>query len=261
MPVLHREHVALHFESVEGSAPPIVFIHGWCCDWTFFAPQAAYFSNLGHRVILPDLRGHGLSDKPEQPYPIEVFSDDIVWMCRELNLNRPILVGHSMGGIIAFDIAARYPNLPSAIAMLDAAIVLPDAARAVIPGFLKRLRGPDYASAMRDLVGSVFFIPSDDPARKAYILDRMAQAPQHVMSAAYGGLADYAADKTPNRVAVPALYIVADEPAARTDMARTKELIPEMHVGRTVGSGHFCQLEVPDQINAMLARFIAVALK
>jgi hypothetical protein len=43
-------------------------------------------------------------------------------------------------------------------------------------------------------------------------------------------------------------------------MTRTKELMPEMHVGRTVGSGHFCQLEVPDQINAMLARFIAVAV-
>jgi pimeloyl-ACP methyl ester carboxylesterase len=261
MPFLRDEHVALHFEIVEGSDTPIVFIHGWCCDHTFFAPQAAYFSSLGHQVILPDLRGHGLSDKPEQPYPIEVFSDDIVWMCGELNLNRPIFVGHSMGGIIAFDIAARYPNLPSAIAMLDAAIVLPDAARAVIPAFLQRLQGPDYAGAMRDLVSSVFFIPSDDPARKTQILDRMANAPQHVMSAAYGGLANYAAEKTPNRVTVPSLYIVANEPAARTDLVRTKELIPQMHVGRTVGSGHFCQLEVPDQINAMLARFIRVALK
>jgi pimeloyl-ACP methyl ester carboxylesterase len=261
MPFLRDEHVALHFESVEGSDTPIVFMHGWCCDHTFFAPQAAYFSSLGHQVILPDLRGHGLSDKPEQPYPIEVFSDDIVWMCGELNLNRPIFVGHSMGGIIAFDIAARYPNLPSAIAMLDAAIVLPDAARAVIPAFLQRLQGPDYAGAMRDLVSSVFFIPSDDPARKTQILDRMANAPQHVMSAAYGGLADYAAEKTPNRVTVPSLYIVANEPAARTDLVRTKELIPQMHIGRTVGSGHFCQLEVPDQINAMLARFIRVALK
>jgi pimeloyl-ACP methyl ester carboxylesterase len=260
MPFLHREHVALHFESTEGSVSPIVFIHGWCCDRTFFAPQAAYFSGLGHQVLLPDLRGHGLSDKPEQPYPIEVFSDDIVWMCRELKLNRPIFVGHSMGGIIAFDIAARYPNLPSAIAMLDAAIVLPDAARAIIPDFLKRLQGPYYARVMRDLVGSVFFIPSDDPDRKARILDFMAQAPQHVMAEAYGRLADYAADKTPNRVAVPSLYIVADEPSARTDMTRTKELMPQMHVGRTVGSGHFCQLEVPDQINAMLARFIAVAV-
>ena len=54
--------------------------------------------------------------------------------------------------------------------------------------------------------------------------------------------------------------IVADEPSARTDMARLQKLIPDLHIGRTVGSGHFCQLEVPDQVNAMLSRFIATAV-
>jgi pimeloyl-ACP methyl ester carboxylesterase len=260
MPFLHRDRVALHFERIDGNRRPIVFIHGWCCDRTFFAPQAEYFSALGHQILLPDLRGHGLSDKPEQPYPIEVFSDDLAWMCGALKIERPVFVGHSMGGIIAFDIAARYPDLPSAIALLDAAVVLPEAARAIIPDFVKRLRSPGFATAMRDLVGSVFFIPSDDPERKARILDFMAQTPQHVMADAYGRLAEYAADKTPNRVTVPSLYIAADEPSARTDMARLDVLIPHLNVGRTVCSGHFCQLEVPDQINAMLARFIATTL-
>jgi pimeloyl-ACP methyl ester carboxylesterase len=113
---------------------------------------------------------------------------------------------------------------------------------------------------MRNYVGSVFFIPSDDPDRKNRILDLMARTPQHVMVAAYRGLADYAPEKLQNRVTVPSLYIVADEPSARTDMARLKELIPDLNLARTAGSGHFCQLEVPDQINAMIARFITVAL-
>lgn len=261
MPLLDKAGIALHYESIAGAAQPIVFIHGWCCDHTFFKPQADYFAALGHHIISPDLRGHGQSDKPEQSYPIAAFSDDVVWMCRELNVKRPILVGHSMGGIIAFDIATRYPDLPAAIAMLDAAIVLPDTARAVIPAFLESLEGPDHANALRAFVGSVFFIPTDDPDRKRRILDVMANAPQHVMVSAYRGLADYNAETTPSRVAVPSLYIVADEPSARTDMARLQKLIPDLNIGRTVGSGHFCQLEVPDQINAMLSRFIEIAMR
>jgi pimeloyl-ACP methyl ester carboxylesterase len=145
--------------------------------------------------------------------------------------------------------------------MLDAAVALPPAARAAIPQFLQRLKGPDYAIALRDLVSSVFFIASDDPVRKAHILDEMAKTPQHVMAAAYQGLGEFRADDEQGRVVVPALYVAADEPSPRSDMARLRELVPQLSFGRTVGSGHFCQLEAPDQINAMVARFIAVALE
>jgi hypothetical protein len=43
-------------------------------------------------------------------------------------------------------------------------------------------------------------------------------------------------------------------------MNRVRELIPQMLYGQTVGSGHFCQLEVPEQVNAMIDRYLAVAL-
>jgi len=261
MPFLHRDNVALYVEDVAGAGRPIVLIHGWCCDHTYFAPQARHFASLGHRVVSPDLRGHGRSDKPHQPYPIGAFADDVAWLCRELKLPKPILVGHSMGGIVSFDVAARYPELPGAIVMLDAAVVLPPAARAAIPQFLERLRGPDYAIALRDLVSSVFFLSSDDAVRKAHILEEMAKTPQHVMESAYQGLGEFRADDAQGRVVVPSLYIAADEPSPRSDMARLRELLPQLSFGRTVGSGHFCQLEAPDQINAMIARFIAVTLE
>ena len=219
MPFLHRDNVALYVEDVAGAGRPIVLIHGWCCDHTYFAPQTSHFASLGHRVVSPDLRGHGRSDKPHQPYPIGAFADDVAWLCRELKLPKPILVGHSMGGIVSFDVAARYPELPGAIVMLDAAVVLPPAARAAIPQFLERLRGPDYAIALRDLVSSVFFLSSDDAVRKAHILEEMAKTPQHVMESAYQGLGEFRADDAQGRVVVPSLYIAADEPSPRSDMA------------------------------------------
>jgi pimeloyl-ACP methyl ester carboxylesterase len=57
---------------------------------------------------------------------------------------------------------------------------------------------------------------------------------------------------------VPVLYLDAGTPNA--DLIRARQIRPEMVVGRTVGSGHFSQLEVPDQVNAMIARFLAIAV-
>jgi pimeloyl-ACP methyl ester carboxylesterase len=98
--------------------PPIVLVHGWCCDHTYFAPQIEHFASRGHSVVAVDLRGHGQSDKPQQQYTMQAFADDVGWMCEQLNIVKPVIVGHSMGGVVAFDIATRFPALPSAIVLL-----------------------------------------------------------------------------------------------------------------------------------------------
>ena len=54
--------------------------------------------------------------------------------------------------------------------------------------------------------------------------------------------------------------LAADEAKPRSDMARFHEMAPEILYGKTVGSGHFCQLEVPEQVDAMIDRFLAVTL-
>lgn len=258
MPFLHRDGVALYVEHTAGRAPPVLLIHGWCCDHRHMAPLAEHFSSKGHAVVSLDLRGHGRSDKPQQAYPISAFADDVAWCCRELQLQQPVLIGHSMGGIVAYEVAARAPRLPGAIVMLDSAVVLPAAVREAVPHFLGLLSGPGYAATLRDFVAKALFLPSDDVGRKANILDDMAAAPQHVMVAAYAGLGAYDA-RDAGRVTVPALYIAADEPSPRCDMARLHELLPQLQLGRTVGSGHFCQLEVPEQVHSMIDRFLAIA--
>ena len=148
--------------------------------------------------------------------------------------------------------------------MLDAAVsVLPPAARAAIPQFLERLRGPDYAIALRDLVSSVFFLSSDDAVRKARILEEMAKTPQHVMEFGISRPRRIQGGRRARARHLLSLYIAADEPSPRSDVARLRELLPQLSLGADGGGdrGHFCQLEAPDQINAMIARFIAVTLE
>jgi pimeloyl-ACP methyl ester carboxylesterase len=260
MQSLRRDGAALFYEEAEGDEPPILLVHGWCCDHTYFAPQFEHFAEQGHRVVALDLRGHGKSEKPEQSYTMQLFADDLVWTCRQIGLEKPTLIGHSMGGIVAFDLAARYPDVPSAVVMLDAAVVLPSASRAAIPSFLRQLRSPDYREVMRQYVASSLFIPTDDQERKERVLQEMSSTPQHVVVSAFEGLGDYDPTEAGEGLAVPGLYVAADELQPRSDMGRFHEMFPQILYGKTVGSGHFCQLEVPDQVNAMIERFLTITL-
>jgi pimeloyl-ACP methyl ester carboxylesterase len=254
MQSLARDGTALFYKQKDGHEPPILLVHGWCCDHTYLDSQFEHFAGRGHRVVAVDLRGHGQSDKPHQSYTMQVFADDLAWMCDQLNLVRPVVVGHSMGGIIAFDLTARYSALPSAIVMLDAA-------RDAMSGLPEELRGPNYRAALRTYVANTLFTPTDDPDRKTRILDAMASALQHVLVSAYEGLRDYDPTEAAGGLSVPALYIAADEEKPRADMPRLHALAPQILNGKTVGSGHFCQLEVPEQVNAMIDRFLAITLK
>jgi pimeloyl-ACP methyl ester carboxylesterase len=162
------------------NAAPIVFVHGWCCDHRYFAPQFGHFSTR-HHVVAVDQRGFGASDKPQQKYTIEGFADDLAALCRELGLVKPALVGHSMGGAIVLAVAARHPNLPRAIALCDPAVIIPSYVLEATQGFIAALATPDYKNVAAAFVEQRLFGPKDDPVRRARIIADMCDTPQHVM--------------------------------------------------------------------------------
>ena len=252
-----RDGIALRYELRSGTGRPIVLVHGWCCDHTYFAPQLEHFGARGHAVLALDLRGHGESDAPEQEYSMRVLANDVAWLVGELGLERPVFVGHSMGGVVAFQLAIDRPELPAAIVMIDSPVTRPDASRERLPAFLDALRSPDYRQAIVSYVEGVLFLPTDDGARKAEILARMPTTARHVVVSALEGMRDFDPDEAETRVLAPSLYIAADD-APLSDLPHLFRIAPGMLFGQTVGSGHFCQLEVPEQVNAMLDRFLAV---
>lgn len=253
-----KDGIALRYDRADGQGVPIVLVHGWCCDRTFLAPQFEHFAKCGHTVVAVDLRGHGTSDKPEQAYSMQVFSNDLAWLAGEIGLSKPIIVGHSMGGVAAFDLAVRYPNLASAIVMIDSPVTRPEAARARMPAFLETLKDGDYRAAISGYVEQALFLPTDAPDRRATILARMLLTERHVMIAAFKGLYDFDPNEAAGRTLAPGLYIAANA-RPLSDIPRLLALAPQTQFGQTVGSGHFCPLEVPDQVNAMIARFLQVS--
>ncbi len=122
---LDRNGVSLFYEEVAGEKTPFLFVHGIACDHTHLAPQVELFGRLGHRVVAIDLRGHGKSGAPDGNYTMEGFADDLAWMCGQLVLEKPVVVGHSLGGEVALALGAAFPDLPSVIVLMDSTIVPP----------------------------------------------------------------------------------------------------------------------------------------
>ncbi len=233
---------------------PIVLIHGWCCDHRFFAHQISHFWSRS-RVFAPDLRGHGESDAPRQGYSVASFAGDVAWQCDQLGIRNALIVGHSMGGSIALELAARRPDIAAGVAMIDAVLHPP----APVVEMLRQVgRAFDVEPAehvIRNVAGSLF-LETDDRKRRIEIIATMARAPSHVaMSAFREHLFEYAPPGAADLSGTALAYIAS---TGLSDVGALRLAYPGIQLSATLGVGHFSPLEAPAQVNAMLDRFLSL---
>jgi pimeloyl-ACP methyl ester carboxylesterase len=255
MQSIKKDGVTLAYEDNNLGSPPMLFVHGWGCDHTVFAPQAEFFGR-SHRVVSVNLRGHGKSDAPHQDYTMAAFADDLAWLCRELALIKPMVVGHSMGGNVALELAARHAETPGSIVLIDS-IILPDQLFVdALQPLAEALRGPDYVAASQQALLSLC-LTTDDETPKVNLIASLPKAPQHVLASAFRNhLTEYDATSAAAGCRVPVAYISAA--VSMADLIQFRNLTPHLVTAQTLGSGHFSPLFVPDQINAMLSAFLKI---
>jgi pimeloyl-ACP methyl ester carboxylesterase len=255
MPELKRDGVALHYEEAGAGSPSILLVHGFGGDRTHMTPLFEHF-RASHRVVNVDRRGHGESDQPRQEYTIEGFADDLAWLSGALGLYKPVVVVHSQDKI-AFDLAARYPELPGALVVLDGPSFAPAPVEEAFNGLSAALRTPAYRDVLEQFLSNAAFLPTDDPIRKERIVNAVCSEEQWFLSSAWDNYLGYDLTSAVARCEVPVLLVRGLFPS---DPERLRELCPQLVVGQTVGSGHFIQLEVPGQVIPMIERFLRVSV-
>lgn len=111
--------IRLHYWRTHSEGKRVMIMaHGitdYGLNWATFASKF----EKDYDIIMYDARGHGFSEKPDGPYTLEAHMLDLVGLVRALDIRKPILVGHSMGGSVVALTAATYPDLPAAIILED----------------------------------------------------------------------------------------------------------------------------------------------
>ena len=128
MPAIHTKtdnfidvsDIKIHYVDHHSDGPVLILLHGLTANANAFD---ALIEGLqpSYRVICPDLRGNGLSDKPAFCYTVEEHVQDILGLITHLGEKKVYLGGHSFGGYLAFYMAANYPHVVDKLVILDAA--------------------------------------------------------------------------------------------------------------------------------------------
>lgn len=117
----------------------VLLVHGLTATHREFADLGPLIAADGWYVVAPDLRGRGLSAKPEHGYGLPFHADDLLSLCDALDLGQVALVGHSLGALIGLYIGALYPKRLSKLVMVDFGARIPEDTREAIAASIGRL--------------------------------------------------------------------------------------------------------------------------
>lgn len=263
-----------------GDGPPVLLLHGFPDRASMWGAQIDYLVQRGHRVIAPDLRGFGDSDRPTgvANYTMDKLLGDIAGLLNVLGIPRTAVVAHDWGASLAWTLAAALPDLVTRLAVLS--VGHPRAFFSVGT----RQRALSWYVLLFDHVGvPESLMPQDDWLwyRQWAFKGASRQDNAHLdvqladlerAGALEAGLNYYRANLPPEvfmledpaaelpNVSCPVLGIWSDEDMALTEdqMTRSAHYVNEAwHYRKLEGVGHWIPVDASDEVNAELGRFLS----
>jgi pimeloyl-ACP methyl ester carboxylesterase len=242
------------YRSAGSGEPAIVFVHGWTCDMTSWSQQFPFFART-HRVLAVDLPGHGLSDKPEIVYSMDLFARAVDAVLKDAGVSRAVLVGHSMGTPVVRQFSRLFPAKTVALVAVDGPLKPYSTDPAVAERFVAPFAGANGREARAKMADSMLAgvdAGLADPAKAV-----MLATPVDVVVSAGRAMFDPAIWKE-DPIRVPLLVVLAKSPFWSDDYeAYVRRLAPGVRYEVLDGVSHFLMLQKPDAFNALLAAFLA----
>ena len=244
-----------------GSGPSVVLLHGYPFNRSMWRDQLVELQR-NHRVIIPDLRGHGDSAVTQSPSTMESMAGDVASLLEILNISRATIAGLSMGGYVSLAFYHLFPTCVSSLVLADtraqsdteeakqtrekqAEKALKEGMEGIADALLPKLLSPDTVATRPKIVNRIrTMIVETAPQGAAAALRGMAQRQDHTSFLSH--------------IVAPTLIIVGSEdtitPVDDAEMMHRE--IGGSRLEVIEGAGHVSNIENPEQFNQALVSFL-----
>jgi 3-oxoadipate enol-lactonase len=252
--------IRLNYETAGESGPALLLVHGLGGSLRQWGAAAALLSPVS-RLVIPDLRGHGGSDKPPGPYSIKVWADDLAALAGALGIDRLVAVGASVAAAVVLQLAADRPGLVQGAVSVGGFPVLGQLGRDRMNQRIALVEGQGMAG-VADAVLAAALGPTThatNPALVAMARAALLENDPKAYAAATRAVVATDVQAALPRVKCPALLVfgVEEKVAPLPAQAALKMALPHAALRAIPGAGHLPFLEQPGAFAAAILEFLA----
>lgn len=206
----------------------------------------------GYRVLAPDLPEHGRSQGVAHSSIRDYASDCHKWL-EAVGVTKAVVIGHSLGGAIAMNLALDFPNLISALVMVSSAAQLP-----VSPQLMDLLAVPIKVQRGVNKIVSWSLTQESDAGRRAMLFDQLIANRAGVLEKDYQACDSLNLAGRLHEIRVPSMFVIGsdDHMLSPRIAEETTKAIPNAKIAVIPGGGHMLQLERPQQLREIVEEFL-----
>ncbi len=257
MPTEFINGVTVHFE-VQGSGETVLFIHGLGSSARDWKLQVDHFSS-NYRVVTYDVRGHGASAKPTGPYTMMLFAQDAKALLDHLGVPSAHIVGISMGGMIAFQLAVDHPSSIRSMVIVNSGPELKPGSfgeRLQVWQRFMIVRLLGITTMARVLAPRLFPDTSHESLRRQFI-ERWSTNDKRAYLASMKAIVGWGVADRIGKIAIPTLFVAADQDYTPVELKEAyAKKMPNAGLEVIEDSRHATPLERPQELNRVIEDFL-----
>ena len=257
MPYININQLNIFYFENKIRSTPLLFIHGWLGSSLEWIYQFNYFNSREHIIIL-DLPGFGKSDKPNTKYSIEFFTKLILDFLNLLGYNEAILIGHSLGGLIAQNITIQNPKLVKILILISTTAISQPTKNKFLLFWVNTIFKLVYANFLKNTIKRINSTKDENREFKRQYKNALKIPKSVVLNTFSNMTSKFNSNEKISEISQPTLIIYGteDKIISKSMIINLGNLIPNSEIILIENSPHRVMVENHVRVNKIIDDFI-----